>query len=60
MYKYKTFDDYFWEAESYATRGERLYDESPQLNYAAQKRLVEWLQAAWQCAREEKDEQGPT
>jgi hypothetical protein len=49
-HKYRRFEDYFDEIENYATRGERFYDEfsvsmTPQ-------RAVEWLRAAFECARQ--------
>lgn len=54
--KYKEFDDWFWEIENYATRGERFYDE---LKAMDEKRALEWLKAAWECARDQQvsDEQ---
>lgn len=48
--KYKEFDDWFWEIENFATRGERFYEE---LKWMDEKRAFEWLQAAWECAREQ-------
>lgn len=48
--KYKEFDDWFWEIENYATRGERFSDELKDMEF---KRGIEWLRAAWECAREQ-------
>jgi hypothetical protein len=45
--KYKDFDEWFWEIENYATRGERFFDE---LKYMDDKRALEWLRTAWDCA----------
>ena len=49
-YKYKRFEDYFEEIENYATRGERFYDEFS--DPMTPQRAVEWLRAAFACARE--------
>lgn len=46
--KYDSFDDWFWEIENFATRGERFYDE---LQNITPDRAVEWLKAAWECGR---------
>ena len=45
--KYKDFDEWFWEIENYATRGERFFEE---LKYMDDKRALEWLRTAWECA----------
>lgn len=34
-------------------RGERFHDEFSHLDYETRKRMIEWLQAAWACARNE-------
>lgn len=47
--KYKEFDDWFWEIENYATRGERFFDE---LQHMDNRRALEWLKACWECARQ--------
>jgi hypothetical protein len=51
--KYKDFDQWFWEIENYSTRGERFYDECTFM--MTDKRIVEWLKAAWECARMEEE-----
>ena len=48
---YQKFDDWFWELENYSTRGDRFYEEFAHLSEADQKRMFEWLSAAWDCAR---------
>ena len=50
-YKYEVFDDYFEEIENYATRGERFYDEFDDVPIETRKRMVEWLEAAFECGR---------
>ena len=49
--KYKDFDDWFDEIENYGMRGERFHDEFSMVEYEKRKRMIEWLQAAWDCAR---------
>lgn len=49
---YKNFDDWFWEIEGFATRGERFFDE---LQHMDEKRALEWLRACWECARNEHE-----
>lgn len=53
--KYETFQDWFDEIENYGMRSERFYDEYGQ--YEGRARMIEWLKAAWDCAREEKKEE---
>lgn len=48
--KYKEFNDWFWEIENFTLRGERFYDE---LKAMDDKRALEWLKAAWECARDQ-------
>lgn len=50
-YVYKKFDDYLNEIEGYGCRGERLSWEFDELSIEKRKRLVEWLQAAFECGR---------
>jgi len=54
MRKYKTFDDWFDEIENYGMRMERFHEEFSMLDYVKRQRMIEWLQAAWECAREQK------
>jgi hypothetical protein len=54
MRKYKTFDDWFDEIENYGMRMERFHEEFAMLDYVKRQRMIEWLQAAWECAREQK------
>ena len=49
--KYKDFDDWFNELEGYCMRSERFLDEFDALDYIKKQRLIEWLQASWDCAR---------
>ena len=55
MRKYKTFDDWFEEIENYGMRLERFHDEFSALDHIKRQRMIEWLQAAWECAREQKE-----
>ena len=48
--EYKQFDDWFWETENFATRGERFFEE---LKTMDERRAQEWLKACWECARNE-------
>jgi hypothetical protein len=50
MKKYQKFEDWFNEIEITADRSDRFYDELKHMTY---QRAVEWLRAAWDCAREE-------
>lgn len=52
MKKYENFEDYFWEVENFGTRGERFYDEFKDMT---PERALEWLKAAWACARMEDE-----
>lgn len=54
--KYKDFDAWFWEIENYATRGERFFEE---LKHMDDRRGLEWLKAAWECATALRDEESP-
>lgn len=49
--KYLDFNSWFNEIENYGTRMERFHDEFQALDHIKQKRMIEWLEAAWQCAR---------
>ncbi len=53
MKRYKDFDDWFWEIENFATRGERFFEE---LQHMDDKRGLDWLRACWKCAKGENDE----
>ena len=50
MKKYEKFEDWFEEMEMTADRSDRFYDE---MKYMTYQRAVEWLKAAWDCARAE-------
>ena len=50
MKKYEKFEDWFEEMEITADRSDRFYDE---MKYMTYQRAVEWLRAAWDCARAE-------
>ena len=54
-YKYETFKDYFEEIENYCLRLERFHDEFQALDHIKRERMVEWLQAAFECGREKKN-----
>ena len=54
--KYNTFDDYFWEIENYGTRGERFHEEFQHADLKTKQRIIDWLQASWDCSREEMNE----
>lgn len=49
--KYEDFDAWFDELEIFSMRGERFHDEFSELDYIKRQRMIEWLQAAWECAR---------
>lgn len=52
MNNYKTFDDWFYEIENYATRAERCYDDYDlHHNLNRFKNLRRWLEAAFYSAR---------
>ena len=55
-YKYETFKDYFEEIENYCLRLERFHDEFQALDHIKRERMVEWLQAAFECGREKSDD----
>lgn len=48
--KYSNFEDWFNEIENYGLRSERFYEEFPNID----PRMIEWLKASWECAREKK------
>lgn len=50
--KYEKFDDWFWEIEGFATRGERFFES---LDHMSDKEALEWLKACWACARNEHE-----
>lgn len=52
---YNNFTDWFDEIENYGMRSERFHDEFSALDYVKRQRMIEWLQAAWYCAREQRD-----
>ncbi len=52
MQKYKTFEEWFDELESFSQRSDRFYEEWETGQIDA-KRALEWIRAAWNCAREE-------
>jgi len=54
MRHYKEFEDWFYEVEITGTRGDRFYDEY--LSHMPDDKLMDWLKAAWECARMEKNE----
>ena len=51
-YEYEKFEDWFEEMEITADRSDRFYDE---LKYMTYQRGVEWLRAAWDCARAQEE-----
>ena len=56
MRRYKKFEDWFEEIENYGTRGERFDDEFSMLGEVKRERMIEWLRAAWDCARMQKEQ----
>ncbi len=50
MQKYEKFEHWFNEIENYSLRSDRFYEEFQNMD---PKRAIEWLKAAWECAREE-------
>ena len=51
MKKYENFEDWFDELENYSLRSDRFYEEWHTGH--GSDRFIEWLKAAWNCAREE-------
>ncbi len=51
--KYKDFDAWIDDIENYGTRYERFLNEWD--TGMDPTRMVEWLKAAWECARMEND-----
>ena len=51
--KYPEFKDYLYEIENYGDRLERFYEEFQHVDYKTTQRIIEWIEAAWNCAREE-------
>lgn len=43
--KYKTFDDWFWETEGFASRGERFLSEYKNMD---ERQIIIWLKTAWE------------
>lgn len=56
MRQYKKFEDWFDEIENYGTRSERFDDEFSMLGEVKRERMIEWLRAAWDCARMQKEQ----
>lgn len=54
--KYAKFEDWFDEIENYGMRSERFYDEFSELDHIKRERMIEWLEAAWNCARDGRKE----
>lgn len=50
--KYKEMEDWLSEIENFGTRYERFLEEWD--NGMDEKRMKQWLQAAWDCARMEE------
>lgn len=57
QHKYQEFDDYLFEIENYGTRFERFHEEFQHIDIPTKQRIIDWMQASWNCAREEKDEE---
>lgn len=47
-YRYREFEDWFHEMESYGFKSERFYDEILTLT---PEQIIEWLRSAWDCSR---------
>jgi hypothetical protein len=56
--KYDKFEDWFNEIENYSTRGDRFHDEFGALDHIKRDRMIEWLKAAWQCAKDGEKNDG--
>jgi hypothetical protein len=56
MRQYKKFEDWFEEIENYGMRLERFHDEFSMLDHVKRERMIEWLRAAWDCARMQKEQ----
>lgn len=52
--KYSNFEDWFYEIENYGMRWERFESEFSELDHVKRERIIEWLRAAWDCAREKE------
>lgn len=55
-YKYKTFEEWYYEIENYGTRAERSYWE---LDGVDPQQSLRWLKACWECARQAQVEESP-
>jgi len=55
-YKYQTFEDYIEEIEGVCLRLERFHEEFEKVNPKLRERMLEWLNAAFECGREKEDE----
>jgi hypothetical protein len=51
MMKYDTFNEWFDEFENYSMRSDRFFEE---FSGMTPQRAIEWLEAAWNCARMEE------
>lgn len=56
MRQYKKFEDWFEEIENYGMREERFHEEFSMLDHVKRERMIEWLRAAWDCARMQKEQ----
>ena len=54
-YKYETFEDWFDEIENYGTRSERFLSTLPN-DIVLSDSMIQWLRAAFDCGREDDNE----
>ena len=57
-YKYEVFDDYFEEVENFGMRLERFHEEFAEVPIERRQRMIEWLEAAFECSRKYEYEDG--
>lgn len=56
QYKYEKFEDYFEEIEGFCLRLERFHEEFSEVPMERRQRMIEWLQAAFECGREQNEQ----
>ena len=54
-YKYETFENWFDEIENYGTRSERFLSTLPN-DIMLSDSMIQWLRAAFDCGREDDNE----
>lgn len=57
-YKYEVFDDYLEEIENFGMRLERFHEEFSDVPSERRQRIIQWLEAAFECGRKYEYEDG--